>query len=161
MTKHGVPDELMREWLEPLKRAEIRRDAAKYTGAAMKRPPRPCRGHRGAAGLSNRVTQQALVDNVESIPLRQVLLQQIVEDGNRGSTVWISAAAPDLGEAPSGGLADEALQLPALVEGRPHDGDELHALEPPLRSCAGGRSRISLPPISRACRRRRRRSCRA
>ena len=35
MTKHGVPDELMREWLEPLKRAEIRRDAAKYTGAAM------------------------------------------------------------------------------------------------------------------------------
>jgi pimeloyl-ACP methyl ester carboxylesterase len=36
MTKHGVPDELMREWLEPLKRAEIRRDTAKYTGAAMK-----------------------------------------------------------------------------------------------------------------------------
>ncbi len=35
MTKHGVPDELMREWLEPLKRPEIRRDAAKYTGAAM------------------------------------------------------------------------------------------------------------------------------
>lgn len=36
MTKHGVPDELMREWLEPMKRAEIRRDAAKYVGAAMK-----------------------------------------------------------------------------------------------------------------------------
>jgi pimeloyl-ACP methyl ester carboxylesterase len=36
MTKHGVPDELMREWLEPLKRAEIRRDTARYTGAAMK-----------------------------------------------------------------------------------------------------------------------------
>ena len=36
MTKHGVPDELMREWLEPMKRAEIRRDVAKYTGAAMK-----------------------------------------------------------------------------------------------------------------------------
>ena len=36
MTKHGVPDELMREWLEPLRRAEIRRDIAKYTGAAMK-----------------------------------------------------------------------------------------------------------------------------
>lgn len=36
MTKHGVPDELMREWLEPLKRAEIRRDMRRYTGAAMK-----------------------------------------------------------------------------------------------------------------------------
>lgn len=36
MTKHGVPDELMREWLQPLKRAEIRRDFRKYTGAAMK-----------------------------------------------------------------------------------------------------------------------------
>jgi pimeloyl-ACP methyl ester carboxylesterase len=35
MTKHGVPDELMREWLEPLKRAEIRRDTAKYTGGSM------------------------------------------------------------------------------------------------------------------------------
>ncbi len=36
MTKRGVPDELMREWLEPLKRAEIRRDVRKYAGAAMK-----------------------------------------------------------------------------------------------------------------------------
>jgi pimeloyl-ACP methyl ester carboxylesterase len=36
MTKHGVPDELMREWLEPLGRSEIRRDFRKYTGAAMK-----------------------------------------------------------------------------------------------------------------------------
>jgi pimeloyl-ACP methyl ester carboxylesterase len=36
MTKHGVPDELMREWLEPLRRPEIRRDFRKYTGAAMK-----------------------------------------------------------------------------------------------------------------------------
>ena len=36
MTKHGVPDELMREWLEPLRQAEIRRDMRRYTGAAMK-----------------------------------------------------------------------------------------------------------------------------
>jgi pimeloyl-ACP methyl ester carboxylesterase len=36
MTKHGVPDELMREWLEPLGRAEIRRDFRKYVGKAMK-----------------------------------------------------------------------------------------------------------------------------
>ena len=36
MTKRGVPDELMREWLAPLKRAEIRRDYRKYAGAAMK-----------------------------------------------------------------------------------------------------------------------------
>jgi pimeloyl-ACP methyl ester carboxylesterase len=36
MTKHGVPDELIRDWLEPLRRSEIRRDVAKYTGAAMK-----------------------------------------------------------------------------------------------------------------------------
>lgn len=36
MSKHGVPDELMREWMEPLKRAEIRRDMRKYVGAAMK-----------------------------------------------------------------------------------------------------------------------------
>lgn len=36
MTKHGIPDELMRDWLEPLKRREIRRDVTKYAGAAMK-----------------------------------------------------------------------------------------------------------------------------
>ncbi len=36
MTKYGVPDELMREWLEPLRRPEIRRDFRRYTGAAMK-----------------------------------------------------------------------------------------------------------------------------
>jgi pimeloyl-ACP methyl ester carboxylesterase len=35
MTKQGVPDELMREWLEPLRRAEIRRDLRKYAGDAM------------------------------------------------------------------------------------------------------------------------------
>jgi pimeloyl-ACP methyl ester carboxylesterase len=35
MTKHGVPDELMRDWLEPLTRPEIRRDLSKYAGAAM------------------------------------------------------------------------------------------------------------------------------
>jgi pimeloyl-ACP methyl ester carboxylesterase len=32
MTKRGIPNDLMREWLEPLKRAEIRRDARKYLG---------------------------------------------------------------------------------------------------------------------------------
>ena len=36
MTKRGVPDELMREWLEPIRRAEIRRDYRKYAGAAMR-----------------------------------------------------------------------------------------------------------------------------
>jgi pimeloyl-ACP methyl ester carboxylesterase len=32
MTKRGIPDDLMREWLEPLRRPEIRRDARKYLG---------------------------------------------------------------------------------------------------------------------------------
>jgi len=32
MSKRGVPDELMRSWLEPLARAEIRRDLRKYVG---------------------------------------------------------------------------------------------------------------------------------
>jgi pimeloyl-ACP methyl ester carboxylesterase len=32
MSKHGVPEQLMREWLEPLGRAEIRRDVRKYIG---------------------------------------------------------------------------------------------------------------------------------
>jgi pimeloyl-ACP methyl ester carboxylesterase len=36
MTKRGIPDELMRSWLEPLRRREIRRDLAKYAGAAMR-----------------------------------------------------------------------------------------------------------------------------
>jgi pimeloyl-ACP methyl ester carboxylesterase len=36
MTKRGVPDELMRDWLQPLKRPEIRRDLRKYAGDAMK-----------------------------------------------------------------------------------------------------------------------------
>ena len=32
MSKRGVPDDLMREWLEPLCRPEIRRDVRKYIG---------------------------------------------------------------------------------------------------------------------------------
>lgn len=32
MSKRGVPDELMEQWLEPLTRAEIRRDVRKYVG---------------------------------------------------------------------------------------------------------------------------------
>jgi pimeloyl-ACP methyl ester carboxylesterase len=35
MSKRGVPDELMRSWLEPLRRPEIRRDLRKYAGDAM------------------------------------------------------------------------------------------------------------------------------
>lgn len=34
MSKRGVPDELMRDWLAPLARPEIRRDLAKYAGNA-------------------------------------------------------------------------------------------------------------------------------
>jgi pimeloyl-ACP methyl ester carboxylesterase len=34
MSKHGVPDAIMREWLSPLARREIRRDLAKYAGDA-------------------------------------------------------------------------------------------------------------------------------
>jgi pimeloyl-ACP methyl ester carboxylesterase len=36
MSKRGVPEELMRSWLEPLQRAEIRRDLRKYAGGAMR-----------------------------------------------------------------------------------------------------------------------------
>jgi pimeloyl-ACP methyl ester carboxylesterase len=36
MTKRGIPDQLMAEWLEPLKQAEIRRDLRKYAGDAMR-----------------------------------------------------------------------------------------------------------------------------
>lgn len=32
MSKRGVPDELLRDWLEPLKRPKIRRDLRKYAG---------------------------------------------------------------------------------------------------------------------------------
>ena len=32
MSKRGVPEELLRSWLEPLRRAEIRRDLRKYVG---------------------------------------------------------------------------------------------------------------------------------
>ena len=32
MSKRGVPDALMREWLEPLRRPEIRRDVRRYIG---------------------------------------------------------------------------------------------------------------------------------
>jgi pimeloyl-ACP methyl ester carboxylesterase len=35
MTKRGIPDELMRSWMEPLKRREIRRDLRRYAGDAM------------------------------------------------------------------------------------------------------------------------------
>lgn len=35
MTKRGIPDELMRSWLEPLRRGEIRRDLRRYAGDAM------------------------------------------------------------------------------------------------------------------------------
>ncbi|HEX8050069.1 MAG TPA: alpha/beta hydrolase [Solirubrobacterales bacterium] len=36
MTKRGIPDELMRSWMEPLKRREIRRDLRRYAGDAMR-----------------------------------------------------------------------------------------------------------------------------
>ncbi|HEV2857023.1 MAG TPA: alpha/beta hydrolase [Solirubrobacterales bacterium] len=36
MTRRGVPDELMRSWMEPLKRREIRRDLRRYAGDAMR-----------------------------------------------------------------------------------------------------------------------------
>jgi len=36
MSKRGIPEELMRSWLEPLKRSEIRRDLRKYAGDAMR-----------------------------------------------------------------------------------------------------------------------------
>lgn len=36
MSKRGIPDELMRSWLEPLRRPEIRRDLRKYAGDAMR-----------------------------------------------------------------------------------------------------------------------------
>jgi pimeloyl-ACP methyl ester carboxylesterase len=36
MSKHGVPDDLMRGWLAPLARREIRRDLAKYAGDAWR-----------------------------------------------------------------------------------------------------------------------------
>jgi pimeloyl-ACP methyl ester carboxylesterase len=36
MAKHPVADELIRDWMEPLRRREIRRDFRKYAGAAMK-----------------------------------------------------------------------------------------------------------------------------
>lgn len=35
MSKHGVPDELMHEWLQPLTDPAIRRDVRKYAGDAM------------------------------------------------------------------------------------------------------------------------------
>lgn len=35
MSKRGVPEELLRDWLEPLRRPEIRRDLRKYAGDAM------------------------------------------------------------------------------------------------------------------------------
>jgi len=36
MSKRGIPEELMRDWLEPLRRPEIRRDLRKYAGDAMR-----------------------------------------------------------------------------------------------------------------------------
>jgi pimeloyl-ACP methyl ester carboxylesterase len=36
MTKRGVPDELMRDWMEPLRKKEIRRDLGRYAGDAMR-----------------------------------------------------------------------------------------------------------------------------
>lgn len=36
MTKRGVPDELMRDWMEPLRKKAIRRDLRRYAGDAMR-----------------------------------------------------------------------------------------------------------------------------
>jgi pimeloyl-ACP methyl ester carboxylesterase len=36
MSKRGIPDELMRSWLEPLARPEIQRDLRKYAGDSMR-----------------------------------------------------------------------------------------------------------------------------
>lgn len=36
MTKYGVPDGVMRDWMEPLRKKEIRRDLRRYAGDAMR-----------------------------------------------------------------------------------------------------------------------------
>jgi pimeloyl-ACP methyl ester carboxylesterase len=36
MTKYGVPDGVMRDWMEPLRKWEIRRDLRRYAGDAMR-----------------------------------------------------------------------------------------------------------------------------
>jgi pimeloyl-ACP methyl ester carboxylesterase len=36
MSKRGIPDEVVADWVEPLKRREIRRDLRKYAGQARK-----------------------------------------------------------------------------------------------------------------------------
>lgn len=36
MTKRGVPNDLMRDWMEPLRKREIRRDLRRYAGDAMR-----------------------------------------------------------------------------------------------------------------------------
>lgn len=48
MSKRGVPDDLMRSWLQPLGRPEIRRDVRKYLGDAM-------RGKRAIAAAGERL----------------------------------------------------------------------------------------------------------
>ena len=35
MSKKGIPEEMMRHWMEPLTRSEIRRDLRKYAGDAV------------------------------------------------------------------------------------------------------------------------------
>jgi pimeloyl-ACP methyl ester carboxylesterase len=53
MSKRGIPEDLMRSWLEPLQRSEIRRDLRKYAGDAM-RGKRDIRAATAALGSFSR-----------------------------------------------------------------------------------------------------------
>ena len=50
MTKRGIPDQLMREWLEPLKRPEIRRDVRKLHRRRRRRASGRCRAATATLG---------------------------------------------------------------------------------------------------------------
>jgi pimeloyl-ACP methyl ester carboxylesterase len=88
MTKRGVPDELMRDWLEPSKRPQIRRDLRKYAGAAM-RGKRQMRKASGALGSFERPVLVAWASEDRIMPL---------EHGRRFAEVFPDArlvAIPD------------------------------------------------------------------
>lgn len=54
MSKRGIPDELMRHWMEPLARKEIQRDLRKYAGDAVPGGRNALRAAQGKLGTFDR-----------------------------------------------------------------------------------------------------------
>ncbi len=107
MAKRGVPDELMREWLEPLKRAEIRRDLRKYAGDAM----------RGKRTMRAATPKLAAFERPVLVVWDEEGRMMPNEEGRRLAAAFPDARLIELGDCYTLITEDQPLELASAIDG--------------------------------------------